>query len=307
MDHSMAQPRVKSGPWELPQWKTALSIVSAVLLAFVFLVSGTWKITDPLGAATKMTQALVPVPLSIPAALVFGVSEAFAGVLLLVPRFRRWGAVVSGILLLAFLAYFAFNYSALRGADCSCFPWLKRVVGPGFFISDGVMLLAALAAGLWARPSQGRRAALIILGAVAVFAGASYGVTVARETGIRAPSEISVNGHPMSLQQGRVFLFFYDPMCMHCDHAARVMAKHRWKDVKLVAIPTAMPQYAQQFVDDTGFPAVTSTDVEKLRSVFKFGDPPFAVALEYGHQKAALREFDDKEPAQTLRQLGYIE
>ena len=303
----MAQPRARAIPWELPQWKTVLSIVSAVLLAFIFLVSGTWKITDPLGAATKMTQALVPAGLSVPAALAFGISEAFAGVLLLVPRFRRWGALISGVLLLAFLVYFAINYTALRGADCSCFPWLKRVVGPGFFISDGLMLLLALLAGMWAKPSESKTGALIILGAVAVFAGVSYGVTVARETGVRAPSEITVNGKPYSIEQGRVLLYFFDPMCMHCDHAARVMATHHWKDVKLVAIPTAMPQYAQQFLDDTKFGAALSSDQEKLRAVFKFGDPPFAVVLEHGHQKAALREFDDKQPEQSLRQLGFIE
>lgn len=303
----MAQLREKPRSSELPQWKTVLSAVSALLLALAFLVSGTWKITDPLGAATKMTQALVPVALSIPAALAFGISETFAGLLLLVPRFRRWGALLSAFLLLAFLAYFAVNYSALRGADCSCFPWLKRIVGPGFFISDAVMLLAAVAAGIWARPSGSRTAAVIILGAVAVFAGASYAVTLARETGIQAPAGITVDGQPMSLQQGRIFLYFYDPMCMHCDHAARAMAKYRWNHVQLVAIPTEMPQYARQFLEDTGFPAVTSTDVEKLRSVFKFGDPPFAVALEYGRQKAALREYDEKQPEQTLRQLGFIE
>jgi len=306
MDSRLAEPRDAAVPWALPRWKTTLSIVSAVLLAVVFLVSGTWKITDPLGAATKMTQALVPAPLSIPAALIFGISEAFAGVLLLVPRFRRWGAVVSGILLFAFLIYFAVNYAALQGDDCSCFPWIKRVVGPGFFISDAIMLLAAVAAGIWARPSQGRTAAVIILGVVAVFAGASYGVTVARETGIRAPDAITVAGQPMSLQQGRILLFFYDPMCMHCDHAARALAKHRWIGVKLVAIPTEMPQYAQQFVDDTGLHAVSSTDAAKLREVFKFGDVPYAVALEYGRQKAAFREFDEKEPEQALRRLGFI-
>ena len=39
--------------------------------------------------------------------------------------------------------------------DCSCIPWLKRVVGPGFFIGDGVMLLLAFFAGLGARRSEG--------------------------------------------------------------------------------------------------------------------------------------------------------
>ena len=61
--------------------------------------------------------------------------------MILVPRLRRWGALVLGALLVAFMGYFAIHYNALRGADCSCFPWLKRVVGPGFFVGDAVMLL----------------------------------------------------------------------------------------------------------------------------------------------------------------------
>ena len=76
-------------------------------------------------------------------ALIVGVAETIAGVLLLVPRLRRWGAMLSGALLIIFVVYFGINYNALRGQDCSCFPWLKRAVGPGFFIGDGAMLALA--------------------------------------------------------------------------------------------------------------------------------------------------------------------
>jgi uncharacterized membrane protein YphA (DoxX/SURF4 family) len=305
----MAQPRGNPASWELPQWKTVLGTISAVLLAAVFLVSGIWKITDPFGAATKMTQALVPAVLSLPVALGFGITEAFSGVLLLVPRFRRWGAVLAALMLVAFLVYFAIFYNRLVGGDCSCFPWLKRVVGPGFFISDGIMLLGAVVAGVWAPRSEGRAAALLILAAVAVFGGASYGLNAVRETGIKAPESIVVDGKPYDLTSGRVLLYFYDPMCSHCDAAARQMSTYKWNAVKIIAIPTAMPQYAAQFVADTKLPAATSLDVEKLRAVFQFGDPPFGVALERGRQKTALRQFDDavQEPVRSLRQLGFIE
>ena len=91
-----------------------------------------------------MVQAKVPESLGLAAALFFGIVETVGAVMILVPRLRRWGAVVLGALLLAFLGYFAIQYNTLRGADCSCIPWLKRVVGPGFFVGDGVMLLMAL-------------------------------------------------------------------------------------------------------------------------------------------------------------------
>ena len=41
------------------------------------------------------------------------------------------------------------NYNTLAGKDCSCFPLVKRSIGPGFFIGDMVMLLMAALAG-WA-------------------------------------------------------------------------------------------------------------------------------------------------------------
>src|SRR5215470_9458133 len=123
-------------------------------------------------------------------------------------------------MLLAFLAWIGFHYNALRGEECSCFPWLKRAVGPGFFVGDGIMLLLAVAAGIWARPSNGTRIAMIVLGAVAVFAAVSVGVTYARQTGVSAPKTITVNGEPYSLQHGRHFIYFFDPECSHCYQAA---------------------------------------------------------------------------------------
>ena len=102
--------------------------VAAVLLAVLFLSSGIWKVTDVPGWALRLAQAKVPESLSVAGALIVGVAETIAGVLLLVPRLRRWGAVLSGVLLVVFVVYFGINYNALRGQDCSCFPWLKRAV-----------------------------------------------------------------------------------------------------------------------------------------------------------------------------------
>ena len=86
------------------------------------------------------------------------------------------------LLLLAFMTYIGWNYKALIGRDCSCFPVLtlpfgisidmRRSVGPGFFYGDLGFLAAAGIAGLWAKRSQGLRTAAVIMGAVAVFAAA---------------------------------------------------------------------------------------------------------------------------------------
>src|SRR5690349_21875571 len=143
MNDSMAQPDSGIASLELSGWKTVASWIGAVATAVLFLASGLWKITDAPGAAVRMAQARIPEFLSLPAAICFGIAETFGAVLILVPRFRRWGAWTCAILLAGFLAYVGFQYGALRGEECNCFPWIKRAVGPGFFVGDGIMLALA--------------------------------------------------------------------------------------------------------------------------------------------------------------------
>jgi uncharacterized membrane protein YphA (DoxX/SURF4 family) len=307
MDDSIAHAHLSARPFELPAWKSVLSVSAAVILAALFLIAGIWKIMDPYDAATRMVQAKLPGNLSLPAALGFGIAETFAGVLLLVPRFRRWGAWLTAGLLAAFMLYIGYHYQALRGEECSCFPWLKRAIGPGFFVGDGVMLLLALFAGLWARRSESKRSAAIILGAVAVFAFASLGVSYARQSGVKAPDTIMVGGQPYSLATGKQFIYFFDPECSHCYQAAKTMAAYHWKDVKIVGVPTAQPHFAPGFLEDTGLKAVLTTDLELLKKTFPFTNAPFAVALENGRQKESFLYFEGNQPKDSLIKLGFVE
>jgi uncharacterized membrane protein YphA (DoxX/SURF4 family) len=289
-----------------PRWKTALSWICAILIALVFLASGLWKLTDAQGAAVRMAQARVPQSLSLAAAIGFGIAETFTGVLLLVPRFRRWGAWLGAALLVAFLIFIGANYSALRGAECSCFPWVKRAVGPGFFIGDGIMLALAVLAGVWAKRASSLRSAVLILGTVTVFAFVSYGVAAMRQTGTKAPDFVTVNGKPYSLDQGKILIFYFDPECLHCLDAGKRMATYDWGDTRVVAVPINVPQFAQGFLEDTKLKAVISTDVQPLRKIFPYVSAPAGVALVNGREKMALTQFEEPEPAQTLRKLGFI-
>jgi uncharacterized membrane protein YphA (DoxX/SURF4 family) len=288
-------------------WKATLSWVGAILLALVFLVSGLWKLTDAPGAAVRMAQARVPQSLSLAAAIGFGISETFAAVLLLVPRFRRWGAWLGGALLIAFMIFIGINYNALRGAECSCFPWVKRAVGPNFFIGDGILLVLAAIAGLWARRAQSMRAAIMILGAITLFAAASYGVAAMRQTGTKAPDTVIVNGKPYSLQEGKILIFYFDPECLHCLDAAKRMSKMSWGDTRIVAVPINVPQFAQGFLDDTHLKAVISNDLAELKGIFPYVSAPAGVALVNGREKMALTQFEDPEPADTLKKIGFIQ
>ena len=205
------------------------------------------------------------------------------------------------------LATARINYNALRGADCSCFPWVKRVVGPAFFIGDGVMLLLAALAGFWSKPPESMRSAVLVLGAVVVFALVSYGIATTRQTGTHAPATITVDGRPYSLASGRVFLFFFAPQCMHCFDASKRMAQFHWGATRVVAIPVEQPQYAGQFLEMTGLRGMVTQDFELLKKVFGFPTYPYGIALQNGLRKASLTKFDDPEPESTLRKLGFIE
>jgi uncharacterized membrane protein YphA (DoxX/SURF4 family) len=307
MDDSIAQARFNARPLELPAWKSVLSAVSAILVAAFFLLAGIWKIMDPYDAAAKMVQAKLYAPLAVPAALSLGVVETFAAVLLLVPRFRRWGALISGFLLIVFMGWFAYHYQELQGTDCSCFPWLKRAVGPGFFIGDAVMLLMAACAWVWARRSDGTRPAAIILGAIAVFALSSFGVTYARQSGVEAPDPIAVNGQPYSMAVGKHFVYFFDPECGHCFQAAKAMSQYKWGETKVIGVPTVNPQFAPGFLKDTGLNAQITSDYEKLKAAFPFKNWPFGVAIENGRQKASFIVFEGDEPESSLRKLGFVQ
>ena len=306
MSDSMAHPHSAFVPLALPGWKTALSWISAVVLAILFVVAGVWKITDAPGWAVRINELLIPQSLSLPAALGFGIAETVGAVLVLIPRFRRWGAILTGLLLIGFMGYFAINYGTLHGAECSCFPFVKRVVGPWFFVGDGALLLMSVLAGIWSKPASGLPTALMVLGAVAVFAAVSYGVEVTRQTGTKAPDTITVAGQPYSLQHGKIFLFFFDPECLHCLDAAKRMSHYNWDETRVVAIPIQQPQFAAGFLDDTKLKAVVSNDHDQLKKLFPYVSAPAGVALVNGREVMPLTNFDGPEPGTTLKQLGFV-
>jgi uncharacterized membrane protein YphA (DoxX/SURF4 family) len=306
MNDSMAQPHSRLATLDLPVWKTALNWSAAVLLGLLFLISGIWKITDVGGWAVRLTQAKIPEALSVPGTLGIAIAETVAGVFLMAPTLRRWGAWLAGALLVVFLVYFGLHYQDLRGQDCSCFPWLKRVVGPGFFIGDGAMLAGALLAGWWARRAQGARNAALIVGAVAVFAGVSYGVEVTRHSGVRAPETVTVAGQPYDISTGKVLVFFFNPACTHCSATAKEMSAYQWADARVVAVPVELQQFASQFLEETGLKAVVSSDFATLKDPLGYHAYPYAAVVVDGRLKATIAKMDGAEPSATLRRLGFV-
>ena len=306
MSENATHPGEPAALWALSGWKTAASAGAAFLLSVLFIVAGVWKITDPFSAAQRLAQAHVPAQFSLAAACMFGVAETFAGVLLFVPRFRRWGAWLTGLLLVAFMVYIGYYYNVLRGEECNCFPWVRRAVGPAFFAGDGIMLALAVIAHKWARPSSSLRGAVLVLLAVCVFAAASFGVSARMLEYRQAPAEITVNGGKVSLREGRFLIYFFDPECTHCNQAARDMASFGWNGVRIIGVPTEQPQFARYFMDSTGLTGGVSNDVALLKKAFAFSSVPYAVAVENGRQKAALSDFAPRPMAERLREIGFI-
>jgi uncharacterized membrane protein YphA (DoxX/SURF4 family) len=311
MSNVSSVPHPALGRFEERQtWRTVLNWTAALLMAAVFLVAGIWKATDPDRVAVMLSQLKVPQSLSVPLAICLGIGETFTGILLLVPRFRRWGSICAGLLLLVFMLYIGIHYAELRGADCSCFPWLKRTVGPGFFVGDAIMLLIAACAGIGTRAATGLKAASIVLGAVVLFALTSYGVSATRHKGTKAPETIlSEDGKPISLAEGRVFVYFFNPQCMHCLEAGRKLAALNWGSTRFVGVPTENPQFGDWFMDKAHLKGKgpVSKDLDLLRKIFPFDLPPAGVAIENGYEKAMLLQFEDAEPEATLKKLGFAD
>jgi hypothetical protein len=167
------------------------------------------------------------------------------------------------------------------------------------------MLLLAIAAGVGARRSEGIRPAIAVLAAVTVFAVLSYGLNAARHTGVKAPNAIAAeDGKPISLAEGKVFVYFFNPQCLHC----RKLAALNWGDTRFVGIPTENPQFGGWFMGKAGLTGrgPVSKDLDAMKKVFPFDLPPAGVALENGYEKAMLLQFLDKEPGATLKRIGFV-
>ena len=288
--------------------KRIAAAVAAILLGIVFAVSGGWKVLSPFKTGELLEQAQVPGGWGVYGAVALGTLELFAAFLLFVPRFRRWGGLLGSALLLFFIGWIGFYYGKLVGQECSCFPIIKRTVGPGFFVGDGAMLLLGLAAWAWSPRIARFKVPAIAFVSLAILALASFGANAMQRKDVQVPTPVVVDGKPQNLTNGQVFLFFYDPSCMHCDAASKFMSKLNWGNTRIVAIPTVNPQWAASFLHDTHLKAGTSLEFAKLKKAFPFVDPPFGVALDDGRVKETFgqAQFDVPLPEPDLKKLGFV-
>lgn len=292
------------------RWRRTAATIAAILLGFVFLVSGGAKVLLPFQAGELLEQSKVPAGMGVIGASALGTLELFAALLLFVPRFRRWGGLLGSALMIFFICWIAYYYRALVGHECNCFPIIKRTVGPGFFVGDAVMLVLGLLAYEWSpRARSSFRIPAVAFLVLVILAGVSFGVHATERHNVQVPTPVIVDGKAENLTHGKVFLYFYDPECSHCVDAAKFMATLNWGDTKIVGIPTHDLQFAKDFMDDTHFHVGTSPEITKLRKAFTFIDPPFGVALVDGQVKATFAQarFNAPSPEPDLKSLGFVQ
>ena len=290
-------------------WQRNISAIAAILLGLIFLVSGGWKVLSPFKTGELLEQAQVHGGWGAIGAAALGTIELFTAFLLFTPRFRRWGGVLGAGMLIFFMGWIGYYYNVLVGRECSCFPIIKRTVGPGFFVGDGIMLLLAIAAFAWSSRVKRIKIPAFALAGLIALAAISYGVNASQRIGAQVPVPVIVDGKSADLATGKVFLFFYDPSCMHCDAASKFMSTLNWGDSRIVAIPTINPQWAASFLHDTHLKAGTSLELDKLKKAFPFVDPPFGVALKDGRvqQTFSQAQFNAPSPEADLKRLGFVQ
>ncbi len=291
-------------------WQSKLGWTCAAVMAFLWLVAGLWKLSDIGNFQGKLNQLLVPAALTLPATLAVAVSEVIAGVMLLRPAWRRLGGLFSTALLLVFMAYMAINYTRLQGEDCTCFPWLERAVGPAFFWSDGAMVALSLAAA-WFAPKIGalRQVRWLVVGVLGLAVVALGYDKFGPEPGAEVPREIIVAGQPYDLADGKRFLYFFNPTCLHCLDVGEKLSKYEFA-TDFIGIPTQDYDFGEGFLSDAGLTGKVklSSDLDKLKQTFPFDDVPYAAAVEDGRVLHRFPMIELEEPAmgEKLRELGIV-
>jgi len=199
MQEAVADSRIGLSRPAEASWQRNTAAVCAILLGILFLVSGGWKVLQPFTTGELLEQAKVPAGLGVLGASALGTLELFAAFLLFVPAFRRWGGLLSSALMIFFIGWVGYFYNVLLGQTCKCFPLIERTVGPGFFVSDGIMLLMAFIALIWSPPVRRFRIPVVAFLGLVVLAGVSFGINSFRQQGAEVPNPVIVLGKPQNL------------------------------------------------------------------------------------------------------------
>ncbi len=122
-----------------------LLLLARIVLAVTFLVSSIGKFLDLKGSRKAMRDFGLPESLAGPAAIGLPVVELLTALLLIPTSTAWWGAILSFLLLAAFVGGIAYNMAKGRAPDCHCFGQIhSEPAGPRTLIRNGLLGLVAL-------------------------------------------------------------------------------------------------------------------------------------------------------------------
>lgn len=122
-----------------------LLLIARIVLAVTFLVSSVGKFLDLKGSGKAMRDFGLPESLAGPAAIGLPIVEFITALLLIPTSTAWWGALLSFLLLAAFVVGIAYNMSQGRAPDCHCFGQIhSEPAGPRTLVRNGVLAAVAL-------------------------------------------------------------------------------------------------------------------------------------------------------------------
>ncbi len=122
-----------------------LLLVARIVLAVTFLVSSIGKFLDLKGSRQAMRDFGLPKSLAGSAAIGLPIVELLTALLLIPTSTAWWGAILSFLLLAAFVGGIAYNMAHGRAPDCHCFGQIhSEPAGPRTLIRNGLLGLVAL-------------------------------------------------------------------------------------------------------------------------------------------------------------------
>jgi uncharacterized membrane protein YphA (DoxX/SURF4 family) len=290
--------------------KPIIHWVLALALAVVFGSSGIWKLYAPAQAGIRQVEAGVPSAYALPWAVVLGAFELFAAVLLVVPAWRRGGALLAGALALSFMIYMGARYSELKGMECGCMPGRHRALDGWFFVEDGAMLAAAMAVAWLAGSAAAFRRAfwkpalalllIVCVGAASatlertMLAGnASLSLRVMDRSGKVAEMPLS--------PRSETLLYFMSPSCLDCQRASLVIGKLRLA-APLVVVPDSRAESIYEYLNQAGIKnAVISLDYATMAPRLQLKQVPALYVFLGAAPQALILNFDPAALEKELR------
>ncbi len=122
-----------------------LLLLARIVLAVTFLVSSVGKFLDLKGSRKAMRDFGLPEPLAGPASIGLPIVELITALLLIPTSTAWWGAILSFLLLAAFVGGIGYNMAKGRAPDCHCFGQIhSEPAGPRTLIRNGLLGIVAL-------------------------------------------------------------------------------------------------------------------------------------------------------------------